>query len=311
MFAALITSAPPSAHSQSKAATDCAPQHRKELVVTVVDPNASIIDSLRAEHFALKVGNTNATISDVTFHINKQPLDVMLLIDASVSQEKVLPLAKAGAKAFIGYLARGGPNRVAVVSFSNKPDYNPILTSDFATATAAIDQIKIDAPPGYIGAGVVVSTAPPGNRVITGSTSLWDVIQSTSQALFGAKPENRRRAMLLFSDGNDTSSSSKLNSVIDDLIKHDVAVFSIGLADANFDANEGNLKKLSEHTGGIARFPKNKETVETTLDAIAQQLRANYVIGYCGEVSGQGKIRVEITQPDIQKIKPVLAYKRF
>lgn len=305
----MSTPAPRAVQSQSQ--IGCGTQQRKELVVTVVDANQSVIDSLRAEHFTLKVGNANATISDVTFHINKQPLDVVLLIDASVSQEKVLPLARAGAKGFIGYLATGGPNRVAVVSFSNKPSYNPVLTSDFATATTAIDQIRIEAPPGYIGGGVVVSTSPPRNRVVTGSTSLWDVIQSTSQALFGAKPENRRRAMLLFSDGNDTSSSSKLTSVIDELIKHDVAVFSIGLADANFEANEGNLKKLSEQTGGIARFPKNKEALEATLDAIAQQLHANYVIGYCGEVNSRGKLSVEITWPDMRKIKPVLAYRKY
>ena len=305
----MSTPAPRAVQSQSQ--IGCGTQQRKELVVTVVDPNQSVIDSLRAEHFALRVGNTNATISDVTFQMNKQPLDVVLLIDASVSQEKVLPLAKALAKSFIGAIATAGPNRVAVVSFSDRPTKNPVFTSDFAAARIAVEQIVIDIPPGYVGGGVVISTTPPKNRVMPGATSLWDVIQFTAQTLFDAKPDNRRRAMLLFSDGNDTSSSSKFNAAIEDAIKHDVAVFSIGLGDQNSGVNEQDLKKLSEQTGGIARFPENKEAVESTLDAITQQLRANYVIGYCGEVNSRDKIRVEITQPDIRKIKPLLAYKRF
>ena len=309
IYAALITSAPHAIQSQTQSA--CGTQQRKELVVTVVDPNQSIIDSLRAEHFTLKVGNANATISDVTFQMNKQPLDVVLLIDASVSQEKVLPLAKALAKSFIDALAKAGPNRVAVVSFSDRPTRNPVFTSDVAAANQAVEQIEIDGPPGYFGGGVVISTRPPKNRVMPGATSLWDVIQFTAQTLFDAKPENRRRAMLLFSDGNDTSSSSKFNAAIEDAIKHDVAVFSIGLGDPNSGLNEQDLKKLSEQTGGIARFPKNKEALEATLDAIAQQLHANYVIGYCGEVNSREKLRVEITWPDMRKIKPQLAYKRF
>jgi len=72
VFAALISSAP-AVHSQSK--TDCAPQQRKELIVTVVDPSHSIIDSLRAEHFTLKVGNAKAIITDASFHFNNEPVD--------------------------------------------------------------------------------------------------------------------------------------------------------------------------------------------------------------------------------------------
>ena len=276
---------------------------------TVLDKNGSVIENLRAEHLSLKVGNSNATISDVLFHNNDQPLDLVVLVDTSVSQEKVLPLAKAGAQGFINAVATTGRDRVAVVSFSNKSNTNPVLISDLVAAALAIDQFKTNIPPGYIGGGIVVSTKPPKNRDLTGSTSLWDAIQSTTQALFGAKPENRRRAMLVFSDGNDTSSSGKLNAAIDDAVKHDMAVFSIGLADPTFGANEGNLKKLSEQTGGVATFPTKKEALETSLTEIAKRVRANYVVGYCGE--SKGKLQLEVADPEIRKAKPVLAYRKY
>jgi hypothetical protein len=114
--------------SQSNTATDCATQQRKELALTVLDRNGSVIDNLRAEHLSLKVGNSNATISDVLFHNNDQPLDLVVLIDASVSQEKVLPLAKAAAQGFINSVATTGRDRVAVVSFSNRRSGNTKAT---------------------------------------------------------------------------------------------------------------------------------------------------------------------------------------
>ena len=310
VFAAVIALTPLSAQAQSN---DCGTQLRKELVVTVVDPNHAIIDSLRPGHFELKVGKTNAKIIDTEFHLNKQPLDIVFLIDASVSQEKVLPLAQTIAKTFINSLVRTTTNRVAVVSFSNKLNYKPVLTTDFDAARAAVDEIKIDTPPGYVGGGVVIGTSPPKKLDVQGSTSLWDVIQTTTQSLFDStNTENRRRLMVIFTDGNDTSSNSKFEKVIEDAVKHDMRVFSIGLGDStNSGVNEGNLKKLSEQTGAIARFPKNREAVEATVDSIAQQLRAYYVITYCADANDRGKIRVEITWEDLRKIKPILAYKRF
>ena len=115
--------------------------------------------------------------------------------------------------------------------------------------------------------------------------------------------------MLLFSDGTDTSSRSKLDVVIENAIKYDIAIFSIGLADQMSGVtNEADLKNLAEQTGGSATFPKSKEALETALSQITNRLRASYVIGYCGE--SKGKLQVEVTDPEIRKTKPVLAYKR-
>ena len=307
VFAALITLAPTVAKSQTK----CEPQQRKEFVATAVDKNGNVIDNLRAEHLRLKVGNSPATIADVAFQNDTQPLDIVILIDSSVSQEKVVPLAKAGALRFISSVATAGRDRVAVVSFSHKANTQPVLTSDFASAIRSVDQIEVDIPPGYIGGGVVLSASRPRKTLFPGSTALWDVIGHTTNTLFGANAEKRRRVMLLFSDGNDTASSSKPNRVTEDLIKHEIAVFSIGLADQIYGPSEGTLKKLSEQTGGVASFPKNAEAVETFVAEIGKRSRAKYVIGYCGEANTRGKLQLEVVDPELRKTKPILIYKRL
>ena len=308
IVAALSTFAPQLTHSQSK--TDCgAQQQRKEFALTALDKNGNVIDSLRAENLTLKLGDSRATISDLVFQTNNQPLDLVVMIDASVSQETVLPSAKSGARSFIASLATAGRDRLAVVSFSDEPARNPVLTSDFGAVMAAIDLINFQRPLGYVGGGVVVSTSRPKGP-IPGSTSLWDAIRTTTQGLFATTVENRRRVMLLFTDGNDTASHSRLNAAIEDAIKSDMAIFSIGLADPSFGLSAGPLKKLSEQTGGVAGFPDKKRPLDAVLNDILKRLRANYVVGYCREVNAAGKLQVEVVDPEIRKVKPVLAYKR-
>jgi len=293
--------------------SSCAPDQRKQLILTAVDKDGNVIDKLRAEHLSLKVGGSPATISDVVFHA-RLPLDLAVLIDASASQETVLPVSKAAARSFAAQVTAAGQDRVAVVSFSNKPDYIQLLSSDLAAVPAWIAQVKFVPPPGYVGGGVVVGTGPPPPISAPGSTSLWDAIRSATQDVFDAQPENRHRVLLLFSDGTDTSSSSKLNPAIEEANKQGVAVFSIGMADSKlFSVDQENLKKVSEQTGGIARFPGNKkEKLEAALTEISRYLRGNYVIGYCGgDTKARARLQLEVVDPEMRNTKPVLAYKRY
>ncbi len=294
----------------AQAQSNCAPEQRKQFSLTAADKNGAVIDKLRAEHLSLKVGGDPATIADVVFQTNT-PMDLAVLIDASASMIDMVPVSKAAARAFVGKVPVAGLDRVAVVSFSDKPNVLQPLTADFSTLAPAIDQIVADVPPGYVGGGVVVSARPPSPRVPLPGTSLWDVVGATTTELFEAAPEKRRRVMLLFSDGSDTKSSSKLKVVIDEAIKNEVTVFAIGLGYTRYAEND--LKKLAEQTGGVAEIPGNKkQELEGALNEIARHLRGNYVVGYCsGAAKDRAKIQLEVIDPEIRKAKPVLAYKRY
>lgn len=77
-------------------------------------------------------------------------------IDCGTQQRRELAVTVVDHNdAIIDSLRRG---HFAVVSFSHKANNNPVLTSDFDSAKTAIDQIHIEAPPGYVGGGVVVSS---------------------------------------------------------------------------------------------------------------------------------------------------------
>jgi VWFA-related protein len=292
----------------------CSPEQRKEFLLTAVDGSGNVIDKLRAEHLSLKVGGTPAMIADVVFQ-STSALDLAVMIDASMSQEQTLPIAKAAARAFATSVASAGQDRVAVISFSNKPIYHQVMSSELEGVAAAINQIQLDIPPGYVGGGVVMSVGkPPTPNSIQGSTSLWDAVRTATTELFSEKPEKRRRAILLFTDGIDTSSSGKLNAVIEEANKRDVAVFTLGLvSDKVGPVDEQALKKLSEQTGAIAEFPgKKKEKLEAALTQIARHFRGSYVVGYCGgSAKDRAKLQVEISDPEMRKAIPGLVYKRY
>lgn len=309
-FAAFALAAPCAAQTQST----CSPEQRKQFTLTAVGKDGAI-EKLRAEQLSLKVGASPATIDELAFRTS-QPLDLAILIDASASQELVIPTYKAAARAFIKSVPIAGRDRVAIVSFAEKPNQIQALTSDLAAAAAATEQVKFEPPPGYVGGGVIMTTNPhKSTGGVTGSTSLWDSVRTATGDLFGDADKSRRRVVILFSDGTDTSSSSKLNPAIDEVIKRDVVVFSIGMVADNklFIIDEGPLKRLSERTGGVAKFPRNhREKLDEALTEVARHLRGNYVVGYCGgAASDRAKLQVEVVDPEIRKAKPALAYKRY
>ena len=297
----------------TQAQSTCTAEQRKELILTAVQKDGAVIDNLRAGQLSLKVGSSPATIADVVFQ-KDSPLDLAVLIDTSVSQETALPIAKAAARAFIKAVFIEGQDRVAVVSFADKAQYHQLLTSNSSAAASAIDQVQLEIPQGYIGGGVVVRSVKPPVGPVAGSTSLWDSVRAAAEQVFGAKAEKRRRVVLLFTNGYDTSSEGKLNPAIREANNHDLTVFSIGVGDPDrYGLDEGSLKKLSEQTGGIARFPlNNKQKLEAALTDVAKHLRGNYVIGYCGgELKDRAKLQVEVVDPEMRKAKPVLAYRRY
>jgi len=124
----------------------------------------------------------------------------------------------------------------------------------------AIDQVEFVPPSGYIGGGVVVGGTPPisgTQQTLAGSTAIWDAIWATSNELLSAAAEHQRRAIILLTDGEDTSSKNKIAAAVARAAQEDVAIYAIGIGDDKlYGINKDGLRKLTERTGGRAFFPK-------------------------------------------------------
>jgi Ca-activated chloride channel family protein len=103
--------------------------------------------------------------------------------------------------------------------------------------------------------------------------------------------KNRRKAVLVVTDGLDNDSYYKFNEVVNHLREIDVQIYLIGfVSDLEHDSGlfkksqkdkaETLLNKLAEETGGKAFFPKELAEVHVIAEQISTDLRTQYSIGY-------------------------------
>ena len=122
---------------------------------------------------------------------------------------------------------------------------------------------------------MLVGTPPISgdNQARAGSTAIWDAIWVTSREVLSESSDKTRRAIILLSDGVDTSSRLKLQEAVDSALKADAIIYAVGIGDSfSFEGvDEGSLRKISERTGGRAYFPRN-ETTSACLRADQEEL---------------------------------------
>ena len=295
------------AEAQSQNPTCGGTVQPERLVLTVIDESGEFPSGLTADNLLLKINSEQTPIVGLALETAK-PLDVAILIDASISQEQGLPTSKRIAATAIQALDPAR-DRLALVSFSNTINLERPLTQDFGSVLAELQALRITAPPGYVGGGVVVNRVPPRTSNLPGSTSLWDVVGQAIEKVFGTERNHaRRRAIILLSDGDDTSSKSKLSASTRIAIDRDVEIHSIGI-EGFATMSRDSLKNISEQTGGTAVFPSSKDS-KSVFDQTAKRLRSQYVVSFCRVTPPVhwAKIQIELTNPQLRKAR--LAYPR-
>ena len=97
----------------------------------------------------------------------------------------------------------------------------------------------------------------------------------------------RRQAVVLLSDGEDTSSLLPFEEVLDLAKRSETAIYAIGLrspeggaAGRGFKEAEFVLKQLAQETGGRAFFPNQIAELSGVYDQISAELSSQYTLGY-------------------------------
>lgn len=286
------------------------------VLLSAIDKSKRFVTTLKKEDVRVLEDGVPQEI----FTFNQQvdlPLTLAIVIDTSISQERTLPDEKAAARAFVDAVLRPGKDEVAVVSFTGDTQLEQGLTGSVQRVRRAIDQVEFVPPSGYIGNGQIVPTTPPisgDNQSRAGSTAIWDAIYVTSNEVLSESSDKTRRALILVSDGFDTSSQLKLNEAVERSIKNDVMVYSIGIGDSYYGGvEEGTLRKLSERTGGRAYFPKSEADLRNAFAQIQKDLREQYLVAYSPTNKARDgsfrQLKVEIINPELKKQNLRLIYR--
>ena len=253
---------PPVAGDQRPAPAFRAGIELVSLNVTVTDPTNHYITDLEQGDFSVFEDGVK---QEVTFFNRRQsPVALSLLLDSSASMEDKLPMLQSAAVSFVKRLK---PNDMAqVVDFDSRVEIRQPFTGNQAELERAV---------GLTAAG--------------GSTSLHNAIYIALKELRKiravSEDDVRRQALIVFSDGEDTSSLISFDEVLDLAKRSETAVYTIALRGTDsqtkgFREAEFVMRQLAQETGGRAFFPLRAEDLTGIYGQIADELASQYTLGY-------------------------------
>lgn len=255
------------------------------LSVTVVDRGGRYLSGLDEARFQVFEDGVRQDI--IYFSSQHQPIALTLLIDTSTSMEQKLPMAQQAA---IGFARQLKPHdAAAVIGFDSRPEILQTFTSDQALLEQAIRKTR---------AG--------------GSTSLYNAIYIGLRELQRVKPaegeQPRRQAIVVLSDGEDTTSLVGYEEVLELAKRAETAVYAIGLRSRDEPSTKGFreaefvLRSLAQQTGGREFFVDDAKGLPEIYQRIADELANQYSIGYMSKNGRRDgayrRIVVRVDAPD-------------
>ena len=287
------------------------------VLFTAVDKSKRFVTSLRQDDIRVLEDGVEQKVFTFQRETDR-PLSLAILIDCSASQERTLPEEKSAAQRFVDTVIRAAKDEVAVLTFTGDATLEQGLTGSAVRVRRAIDRVEFTPPSGYIGGGVLVGTPPISgdNQARAGSTAIWDAVWVTSREVLSESSDKTRRAIILLSDGVDTSSRLKLQEAVDSALKADAIIYSVGIGDSfSFEGvDEGSLRKISERTGGRAYFPRNEDDLRSAFAQIQEDLRSQYLIAYSPSNKTKDgsfrKVQIDVVNPELKKQQLRLTYRQ-
>lgn len=286
------------------------------LLFTATDKQRRFITTLRAEDVRVLEDGTVQQLFAFQRETDR-PLALAFLIDVSDSEARTLPQEKAAARLFIEHVIKSRTDQAAIIPFGGAPFVEQDLTRNVINIYRALERVEISSSM-YLGAGRRLTGIPTGPGMPAqpedGSTAIWEALALTSTQILGKPLDGRRRAIILLTDGWDTTSRISRTQAIYNVIAAEAVIYVIGIGDDRQDGvNQGTLREIAERTGGRAFFPKKEADLNKAFTEIEQELRTQYLIAYSSTNKNRDgsyrKLTIEITNPDLRKEKIQLRHR--
>jgi Ca-activated chloride channel family protein len=230
---------------------------RVNVLFTVTDKKGRFVTDLGKEDFSIVENKKPQVIQQFTAE-SDLPLRIAVLVDTSNSIRGQFRFEQEAAIRFLQSVLRPKEDRMMLVSFDSAAELVCDLTGDMKKLEAGIKGMR------------------PG-----GGTSMYDAIYfAAKEKLMMDQPRDKfRRAMILISDGDDTSSRYTRDQALEMAQKADVVIYAISTNTLR-DALDGDnvLRYLTAETGGQAFFPFKVEDLDQSFENIANELRHQYNI---------------------------------
>jgi Ca-activated chloride channel family protein len=229
------------------------------ILVSVTDASGRPMPDLTQEAFQLSEESVPQKIERFEAETNR-PLDLALMVDASMSAFKDLKFETEAAAHFIRQVVRPG---------------DTLAVFEFAETVTKLSEFSND----------VIQLQSAVRRITPGAgTSIYDAIVLGSNAL-RRRPEGRRRAIVLVTDAGETTSVSKFDETRRTAIASGALLYSIVIRPVKNEsgrntAGEHALITITDSTGGAMFTLDEMNQLDDMFDRIDRELRTQYLLGY-------------------------------
>ena len=247
------------------------------VLATVRDKQGQLVRDLAKDDFTLEEDGRKQAIRYFSQRADS-PLTLGLLIDVSGSQRTVLSGQLRASRQFLDKVLRKEQDHAFFVRFDRQVALLPDLNLP----------------------------EPDTRKAVTQGTALYDAIVFAARRIAG---QPGRKALLVLSDGYDTSSSASLAAAVETAQRADALVYAIRFLDRGVFAfeipaaqggspvpREGRkaLERIARETGGGFFDLTAEETLSGIYSRIEDELRNQYSLGFtpAGDRPGYRQIRV-------------------
>ncbi|MGH9238965.1 MAG: VWA domain-containing protein [Vicinamibacterales bacterium] len=237
------------------------------LNVVVVDPRQQFVGGLTAGNFAVFEDGVQQDVS--FFAAAELPLDLAILLDTSSSMHAKIATAQEAA---VGLVSALRPvDRLLVMDIKDSARVLSPLSHDLDTAKSAIR-----------------GTSAAGN------TAIYNGLYLTLKEMARQKQPGRnvrRQAVVLLSDGDDTTSLVTYDDVMELARQTGISIYTIMLRSSQYESDiarrnaqasksEYGMKALAQETGGRSFLALQINDLAGVYRAIGEELASQYAIGY-------------------------------
>jgi Ca-activated chloride channel homolog len=224
---------------------------------TVLDATGRLIPDLTKDDFIIT--DEGKPVEITQFSNQPQPFTVVVMLDTSASMTASLDLLNRAAEQFVIRLMP--TDRARVGAFNDKIQISDRFTNNRDELISDLKDLQFGNP-----------------------TRLNDAIAVSLDALDDV---HGRRVVLVFTDGEDTSSKIGFRPVLDRARNEEVMVYAIGLESEMFNGTRiqrtrpsRDLRKIADETGGGYFELKKTDELSATFTRVAQELRSQYLLGF-------------------------------
>lgn len=222
---------------------------------TVTAADGKPATGLKKSHFEVL---EDGKLQQIEFFLSEEtPFAAVILLDTSGSMEERVSMARSAAIEFLGGLRTD--DVAAIYNFDSKVS----LVQDFSEAHYLVDgffDLKSD--------GMTVLN----DAVLAGAKSLQD------------RPE-KRRAIIILSDGADTRSSASSDKALRAALAANAVIYTVDMSAVSDNSrgrmqNQAVLKSFAERSGGRFVSTPGGRALSDAFKKIVAELGVQYTIGY-------------------------------